>query len=248
MMRLRLGGIEFVGDAGEATFTIGRDGIKGLKLGGVDVRREQIDRPAAHGAFAVPGFLTGRSISWSGWIETKNAYEQEHAMSRLSGLLADGGSGRLTFSESDTRWIDVMRAGEPDLTMESYGRLASYSFHAWAADPRMYGEVREFTAGQAAVQYGNFPARPQLVVSGTAASGYTVTGPDGRKVTVTKALTSGAPHTIDFAKGGLYIGGVRQLRAITVYQPWEVGPGLPGAVATVNNGVYLVQRVTDTYV
>jgi hypothetical protein len=125
---------------------------------------------------------------------------------------------------------------------------ARFQVTLWAPDPRMYGEVHDFAGGTAAVNRGNFPARPQLIVSGTATSGYTVTGPDGRKVTVTKALTAGAPHTIDFAKGGLYVGDVRQLRAISVYQPWTVGPGLPGVTATVNNGATLIQRVTDTYI
>lgn len=117
-----------------------------------------------------------------------------------------------------------------------------------AADPRKYGEVNDFPGGTVAVNRGNFPARPQLIVSGTAAGGYTVTGPGGRRVVVTKALAAGAPHTIDFGKGGLWIGGVRQLRAITVYEPWEIAPGLPGVVATVNNSAALIQRVADTYV
>lgn len=245
-MRLRLGGIEFVGDAGDATYTIERDGIRGLMLDGVDVRREQVSRPAAHGSFSMPGYLSGRSIRWSGTIETENRYQQEHAIRRLSGLLADGGKGRLTIDDGSPRWVEVVRAGVPDFKMELYGRAARYAFEAWAPDPRMFGEVHEFAGGQAAYHYGNFPARPQLVVSGSSSSGYTVTGPGGRRVVVTKALTSGSPHTIDFVTGGLWIGGVRQLRAITTYQPWEIPPGLPGVAASVSNGLSLVQRVPDT--
>jgi hypothetical protein len=248
MMRLRLGGLEFVGDVGEATYTVERDGVRGHGLGGADMRRENVDRPAAHGAFSLPGFLTGRSVRWGGLVLTDSMAEQEHALLRLSGLLADGGTSRLTIDGEKPRWLDVQRASPEPPRVLVPGSVASYSFEVWAPDPRMYGEVREFAGGVVAVQYGNFPARPQLIVSGTAASGYTVTGPDGRKVTVTNALTSGAPHTIDFAKGGLYVGDVRQLRAISVYQPWTVGPGLPGVTATVNNGATLIQRVTDTYI
>jgi len=248
MMQILLDGFRFVGDAGKATYTIERDGIRGLTVGGVGMRREQADRPAAHGEFSLPGYLTGRAASWSGEIETTSAIEQEYAMRRLSGLLADGKPKRLTLLGASPLWLDVVRTDEPSFSMIQYGRAARYSFEVWAPDPRMFGEVHDFPGGTVAVNRGNFPARPQLIVSGSAAGGYTVTGPGGRRVVVTKALASGAPHTIDFARGGLWINGVRQLRAMTVYQPWEIAPGMPGATATVNNGAALVQRVTDTFV
>jgi hypothetical protein len=212
------------------------------------MRREQVERPAAHGMFALPAYLTGRSIRWGGLVLTDSTAQQEHALIRLSGLLADGGYARLTVQSEVTRWLDVQRASPEPPRILVPGKIASYSFEVWAPDPRMYGEVHDFPGGTVAVNRGNFPARPQLIVSGTAASGYTVTGPGGRRVVVTKALASGAPHTIDFARGGLWINGVRQLRAITVYEPWEIAPGLPGATATVNNGAALIQRVTDTFV
>lgn len=247
MMRLRLGGIEFVGDAGDATYTIEADGIRGLKLDGVDVRREVIDRPAAHGAFNTQGFLTGRRIRWSGDIETSNPDEQVHAITRLSGLLADGGMDRLVVDEgSSVRWLDVVRGGEPDITMITYGIAASYSFEAWAPDPRMYGDTREFAAGETAVHYGNFPATPRLLV-GAGSGGYTVTGPDARQVVVGTAPAEA--HYIDFVTGGLFTNaGIRQLGAITTYQPWKIGPGLPGAAASITGSRSLAQRVTDTFV
>lgn len=248
MMRLRLGGLEFVGCAGEATFTIERDGIRGHGLGGADMRRETVDRPGAHGAFSLPGYLTGRSIRWGGLVLTDSPREQEHALLRLSGLLAGGGTSRLVIDGDNPRWLDVLRASPEPPKVLVPGLVASYSFEAWAPDPRMYGEVREYAAGEAAVQYGNFPARPRIIVSGVAEAGYTVTGPGGRRVVVQRPLTASQPHTIDFVKGGLYVGGVRQLRAITVYEPWEIPPGVPGVVTTVNGSRTLRVQVTDTFV
>lgn len=246
-MRVRLGGLEFIGEAGEATFTIERDGIRGHGLGGADMRVETVERPSAHGAFALPGFLSGRAIRWGGLVLTRSREEQEHALLRLSGLLAGGGLSRMVIDGPSTMWVDVQRMSPEAPRVLNPGRVASYRFEVFAPDPRMFGETREFAGGETAVHYGNFEARPVLVVSGASASGYTITGPDGRQVVVTKALVSGQPHTIDTAKGGLYVGGVRQLRAIATYQPWTVGPGA-GAVASVNNGATLVQKVTDTYV
>lgn len=245
MMRLRLGGLEFVGDVGEATYTVERDGVRGHGLGGADMRRENVDRPAAHGAFSLPGFLTGRSVRWGGLVLTDSATEQEHALLRLSGLLADGGTSRLTIEGEKPRWLDVQRASPEPPRVLVPGSVASYSFEVWAPDPRMYGEVYDFPGGTAAVQYGNFPARPKLLI-GAGSGGYTVTGPDGRKVIVGTAPS--AAHEIDFTNGGLYLGGVRQAGAITTYQPWKVGPGLPGTVATITGSRSLVQRVTDTFI
>lgn len=243
-MQLRIGGLTFHGRAGSETFTLAT--LKGWEVDGVDMRRENIDRPAAHGSFSAPGFLTARSVSWSGLILTDSTYEQEHARRRLSGLLADGGTARLTVDEADARWADVSRDGEPSSQILVPGKIASYAFHAVAHDPRIYGDVVDFVGGTAAVNRGNFPATPRLMI-GAGTGGYTVAGPNGRVVTVGTAPA--AAHYIDFAMGGLFTAaGVRQPGAITVYQPWTVGPGLPGASATISGSRSLSQRVTDTFI
>lgn len=251
MLNVRIGGVTFEGSPRDRddAFVIAPDGWSGWD-DGVAVRREAVSRPSAHGSFAFPGFRDARVVSLSGWIVASSPEKLHHKRDQLLGLLADGGSGTLTVEQpKGTRWATVMLSDTPTVRVRGVSECeAEFRVQFWAPDPRMFGEVRDYAAGETAIQYGNFPARPQLIVSGSAASGYTVTGPGGRSVVVSKALTSGQPHTIDFARGGLYVGGVRQLRAMTVYEPWTVGPGLPGAVATVNNGVSLVQRVTDTYV
>lgn len=246
MMRVHLGGLEFVGDVGPATFTIERDGIRGHGLGGADMRVESVERPSAHGSFALPGYLTGRSIRWGGLVLTDSMAEQEHALMRLAGLLADGGSDRLSILGEDSKWMDVQRASPEPPRILVPGRVASYSFEVWAPNPRMYGDVHEFPAGQPAINRGNFPATPRLMV-GAGSGGYTVTGPNGRQVVVGTA-PAGA-HYIDFASGGLFTAaGVRQVGAITVYQPWTIPPGVPGVTATISGSRSLTQRVTDTYI
>lgn len=246
----RLGGVHFTDwpvDHHGDWAVLDADGI-GALWGGVDVRREDIARPSAHGSFDLRGFLAPRVIPLSGHLSSRSREGLEHFAARVGGLLADGSSSRLVVEGPDgSRWCDV-RLGAATQVRLVDATTARFQIQLWSPDPRLYGEVHDFTSGQTAYHRGNFPARPQLIVSGTASGGYTVTGPGGRRVVVTKALTSGAPHTIDFARGGLWINGVRQLRAITVYEPWEIAPGLPGAVATVNNGASLIQRVTDTFV
>lgn len=244
----RIGGLSFVSwpaDHHGDWFVLDQDGIQSL-WGGVDVRREDIPRPAAHGSFDLPGFLTPRVIPVSGHMSSRSPEGLENLQGRLSGLLAAGGKTRLTIDgPNGSRWCDVRLASATQITQVD-ATTARFLVTFWAADPRMYGEVREFASGATAVHYGNFPATPRLLVS-AGSGGYTVTGPNGRVVTVGTA-PAGA-HYIDFANGGLYTAaGVRVSGAITVYQPWKVGPGLPGAVATISGSRSLAQRVTDTYV
>lgn len=247
MRSIHLEGLRFEGGAGEATYTIDADSVRGWLIDGVDVRREEIARPAAHGAFETPGFLTGRAISWGGDIETSNATEQDHAMRRLSGLLAGGRFGRLVVENDSSLWTKVQRGGDFDMNMHLYGRVASYRVQFWAPDPRIYGKVREFGQGQPAVHYGNFEASPRLIV-GAGSGGYTVTGPGGRQVVVSSGAPAGE-HYIDFARGGLFTAaGVRVPGVVSVFQPWTVGPGVPGVVASITGSRSLVQRVTDTYI
>lgn len=216
---------------------------------GVPVRREQTTRPGAHGAFNAPGYLDARVVGMSGHIIAPTPEQLLNMARRLTGLLADGSTGRLDLLGEREVHLQVGLAAQTMVTVRGNDpRVADFQIQLWAPDPRMYGPMRDYAGGEGAANYGNFPARPTLVVSGTSAGGYTVTGPGGRRVVVTKALAAGAPHEIDFARGGLYIGGARQSRAISIYQPWTVGPGLPAVVATVSGGLTLVQRVTETYV
>ena len=231
---------------------IAKDGWDGWDDGGGEARVESVARPGMHGEFDLPVLMGASVFSIDGWALAPSAFMLGRLRSTVMGIGADGQLMRATVHHQEqTLWADVRRAVKPTFKDAGvrHGLLRARFFLQFRApDPRKYGETVDFPGGEKAVQYGNFPARPDLIVTGTAASGYTVTGPGGRRVVVTKALTAGAPHTISFAKGGLWVGGVRQLRAISMYEPWTVPPTAVGAVATVDNGVSLVQRVTDTFV
>ncbi|WP_309129482.1 hypothetical protein [Microbacterium sp.] len=246
-MKARIHGVTLDGtDSTNSPYTI--TSIDGWD-DGVETRREAIDRPAAHGQFPTPGYLSGRLITINGEIYTSSPSEQDHAILRLTGLLADGSTAKFAVETAlGSQWASVQRNGPPDIVRDRWGLLATYQLQFWAADPRKYGEVREYAAGEEAVQYGNFPATPKIIVNGIAESGYTVTGPGGRRVIVYHPLTAAVPHTIDFTTGGLYVAGQRIFGAITVYEPWTVSPGLPGVVTTVNGARTLRIQVADTFV
>lgn len=244
----RLGGVEFTDwprDHHGEWAVLDSAGISSL-WGGVDVRREDVARPAAHGSFDLRGFLAPRTLSLTGHLSAPSREQLDHFASRVGGLLADGGSSRLVLDgPSGSRWCDVRLGAATQVSLLD-ATTAKFQVTVWAADPRMFGEVREFAAGEEAVHYGNFPATPRLLV-GAGSDGYTVTGPDGRQIVV-GAAPSGE-HYIDFATGGLFTSaGVRQVGAISIYQPWTVAPGLPGVSASITGSRSLSQRVSDTYV
>lgn len=243
----RINGLSFVEwptDHHGDWLVLDQDGLKSV-WGGVDVRREDTPRPSAHGSFDAPGFLAPRVIPVSGHMSSRSAAGLENLQGRLSGLLAGGGLSRLTIDGPlGPRWCDVRLASATQITQLD-ATTARFLVTFWSADPRMYGDVNEFPAGTPAINRGNFEATPRLLI-GAGTGGYTVTGPGGREVTVGTA-PDGA-HEIDFVTGGLFLNRVRQLGAITVYQPWNIPAGLPGVTASISGARSLVQRVTDTYV
>lgn len=253
MLRINVGGVQILGRPDDTAsrvegLFVGPGGFNGWD-DGVDVRRESVERPGQHGEFDLPVFNGSRVISIDGHALAWSEYELGHLRNRVMGVCADG--GRQTFTvehQGDSLHAAVRRGAKPVFVDAGvrYGMLrAEFSLFLVAADPRKYGDVRDYPAAQPAVHHGNFPATPRLMV-GAGSGGYTVTGPGGRQIVVGTAPA--AAHYIDFATGGLFTAaGVRQVGAITVYQPWSIPVGVPGATASISGARSLAQRVTDTY-
>jgi hypothetical protein len=85
-----------------------------------------------------------------------------------------------------------------------------------------------------------------FTITGASAPGYTITGPAGRRIVVTRPLVAGTPHVIDTATGGLLIDGVRVQGGVSVWEPWQIDVGLPGVTHTISAGALLVE-VTRTF-
>ena len=243
----RLGGVEFTdwpSDHHGEWAVLDSAGISSL-WGGVDVRREDVARPAAHGSFDLPGFLAPRSLSLTGHLSAPSREALDHFASRVGGLLADGGSSRLVLDgPSGSRWCDVRLGAATQISLLD-ATTAKFQVTVWAADPRMFGEVREFAAGQVAHQYGNFPATPTFEVTGTS-GGYTFTGPSGKQFTVSSGPGSGTDR-IDMSTGRVYRNGTLLVGAVTRGDLWTVPVGLPGVTHTITAGTLTV-KVTDTFV
>jgi hypothetical protein len=212
-----------------------------------DYRTTDIERPQAHGSFELPAFSGSRRISISGFCFADSDPELGHKKNQLSGLMSDGLFHRMVIKDQGiTSWADVQRVGSKFKTIAA-GDVARYQLQVWAADPRKFGDTRAFAAGVASYHYGNFAAAPVHTVTGVG-SGYTINGPGGRTFTVTKAVTSGHPHTIDMATGFLSVDGVVVVGSVTSADVWSVPPGGTVTHTLTGSGVTLSTAVKDTYI
>ncbi len=253
MLRIMADGVQILGRPYDLDTTVqglfvAKDGFDGWDDGGGEVRRDAVPRPAGFGEFDLPVYEGAMVFSVDGHALAYDAASLAHLRDQVTGLGYGGRRFRVVVEHQErTLWTWARRGARPsfkDAGMRSGLHRGSFLVQFVAPVPRKYGEVRDFAAGLSAFHRGNDSAIPRLLV-GAGAGGYTVTGPNGRVVTVVSA-PAGA-HEIDFAAGGLFVGGFRQVGAISVYQPWAIPPGLPGVVATISGGRSLVQRVPDTY-
>lgn len=249
--RARINGLSFVEwphDHHGTWHVLDRDGIKGV-WEGVDVRREDTPRPLAHGSFDAPVFLASRVIPVSGHVSTRSGAELVHEMNRLTGLLAGGGTGRLSLEDdTGTTFLDV-RLGAATQVTQLDDTTARFLVTFWAADPRRYGETHTFAAGVPAVHYGNFPASPVIEVTGSMPSGYTVSA-GGKSFVVAQALTAGQTHRIDMETGWVYRDGALQTGAVGAAELWTVPPGqrLLHTLTPVSGSGLMTVTTIDTYI
>ena len=248
VLSVEVDSIEFdgTGDVLESTqFALTR--VSGL-FDGVEMRRPQTDRPQAHGQFWAPGYLSGRVIVLEGELYTSSPREQDKEVSRLVGLLADGGKRTMTVQRG-TRAVhtQVARLATPTVTIDHYGLLARFQITFWAPDPLWYGDQQSFGPATSLDLYhwGTFPALPRFTVAGSAAAagGYTI-AQGSRSYVVSAGPTAGQTDVIDFATGWLYRNGALQSSKVSRYETWTVGPGIP---ETATCTVPFSAAVYDTY-
>lgn len=248
-LEVRIGDLVFTRgvDHHRTGFVILDKGFKGW-WGGVSFRREALDRPFAHGRFNVPGYMGERLISLKGVIMAGSPFELARMKSQLTASLAWGQTGLLEVeSDAGSERVTVSLASLPE-PVDRDATTAEFTVQWTAASPFIGGNTNTFAGSSVqAFHYGSVDAWPWVVVTGAAASGYTISGPGGQSVVVRRALVAGTPHRIEFSTGGLFIAGVRQPYAFTSAFFWPVPPGT-GVPMSINNGLSMTVNVMDTRV
>lgn len=232
MLQVTIGGLTFEDHPRDydQCYLIAPQGMTGWESG-VQVRREEVARPNAHGTFDAPGFLAARVISVKGTILAPTPARLRHMVTRLTGVLGDGDTGRLLVEDDlGSTWADVRLAAATQVaTHGSASTEADFQIQFWAADPRRFGELREFTGttggGAESVHHrGNARAVPILEITGTMPNGYQIAS-QGRVYEVSQALTSGQTHRIDMGTGWLYRNGSLQVGAVPTLETFTIPPG-----------------------
>lgn len=242
----KLGGLTFVGGDGEATYTIQDDGLSGW-FDAPGVRSERAVVPAGDGEFDAPTFMEARLIELRGLVFADSVFGYEQAVRDL--MRAGSSRSRTRFSvmsPAGSQWAWVRPADDARVTPLVYGRVAEYRLTLKAADPRKFGDVRSYGAGEAAVNYGNFEAVPVVNVRRVSGSGgYSVTAGSGL-IEVSANLSVGGSHRIDLRTGGLFQGSTRLTGAMPTFRPWVI-PADGSLTHSASAGVELTVDVTDTY-
>lgn len=235
----------------DAELVVRDDGFGGWD-DGTSMRAETLARPQAHGDFDMPGFLAGRLMPLKGWAFGDTAFDIEELRDRFIGHGAGGTKFRVSVERNGrTLHADArVASGTLPTFRERPGRgVAEWACSWWFPDPRKYGKLRTFgPASSVQVMHrGNFAALPVLTVTGTSAGGYTITGPGGRVIVISRALAAGSPHKFDMRTGRLWVGSTRVLSGIARADLFTIPPGMPATTVSVSAGSLQV-KVEDTFI
>ncbi|PPH99734.1 hypothetical protein C5C95_06210 [Rathayibacter sp. AY1B7] len=219
--------------------------------GGVDIRFTSVERDGQHGEYDLPSYLGARVTSFSGYAVSSTPGETAQLGEYLTGIVSSGAS-KIVSVERDqvTQWArGKLATALPRFDIDgSDPRLARWQIQLRYPDPRKYGEERPFEQ-EAAFHFGNFPAIPRFEVEGDAPNGYTINGPEGRTITVTRPCVVGEVHSIDLrdttlrVNGEVVYGGISRPGQWTISNGDQVQHTLSGA-----GGATLRTYLTDTYV
>jgi hypothetical protein len=217
--------------------------------GDVDVRYTSVSRDGQHGEYDLPSYLGARVTSFSGWAWTRSAGNTEALGLRLTGTVASGASKIISVRRgSRVEWArGKLATAVPRFDIEgSDPRFARWQIQLRYPDPRKYGEERSFEQ-LPAFHYGNFPAIPRFEVEGVLPAGYTINGPEGRSITVTRPCTAGEVHSIDLRDSTLRSNGTVVLGGMPRPDQWTIAPGQQFEHSATNFAV-LRTYLTDTYI
>lgn len=226
-------------------------GFQGWDDGGGETRQQNVERPGAHGLFDLPIYQGARVVTIDGHALAWSEYELGKLRRQVAAIGARGPRFRVFVEHQGETLSGVFRRGAKP-TFEDAGvrhglHRARFMIQLVAADPRLYGKDREYSAGEPVVHYGNFPAAPWFEVVGPHPA-YSI-GAGAKLFVVDTAVPAGSTDTISMASGWARRDGVLLRTSVSRADTWEVQPGLPGLVHMFSgDSSKFTVRVTDTYV
>lgn len=175
-----------------------------------DVKENREDVPYGHGGYVLPEFYQERLITVTGRVRSKSHEHQHEAINALKGCIMPGQVKTLqVLGHGPDQWANVMLARQIKAVPVTDVHT-SFQISLRSPDPRIFGASRivPAAAGVATLveNRGSAPAWPKIVVPGAvSAGGYTITGPNSEKYTVTTSPSSSQTHFVDMWDGMLRV-------------------------------------------
>lgn len=208
-------------------------------------------RMLADGDYDGNEFYGSRLVTVNGRLSAANPHAAFMARSRLTSLLRL--PGLFTVDQFDLPQWGMARRGRiaPGAIK---GRHLPFQMELRFNDPYKYGAKASFSGATGTAfdvyQRGTVPAWPFITVTGSMPGGYEITV-GGQLIEVTRALTTGNPHTIDTRNGILRVNGSVVTNGLGIAELFRVDPGLPQSVYSLarTTGTGTVKfDVTDTFI
>lgn len=245
-MRITIGGAVFT-DAPtryDEEFVIEPRGFTGW-FGAAGVRRNETQRPAAHGSFDAPGYRGAKVPFIRGSILASSDATYQAMSRQLEGILADGSMGRMSVQDDqgNVTWQDVRLASPAVVNPHPNDPSGEYQIGFWSPRAEIYGQERVFTGASADVFHrGRIPA-PLVVRIGTGAANYTITSSLG--TFQVSGATSGGVHRVDLRTGRVTRNGTLLTGVVARAETWDVPAGgpVPHSVSA-GSGVEWITRDT----
>ena len=218
-----------------------------------NVKRNNESRVTGDGSFRSPVFYENRLITINGRLMSRNHDYLHQAEGIINALGHRGGAKLLVQGHGPTQWATVDPRDSPDLTIVT-DKFMQFQIPLEAIDPFKYGESYSPSGavgtGFDVFHRGTVPALPVVTVAGSLPGGYELSL-GGRLVSVSRAVNSGSPHTVDMATGILRVGGSVARGGFEYSELLSVDPGLPqnfySVARTTGSGTVKV-RFSDTYI
>jgi len=221
---IRIGDLKFDGGLGNEGFFI-REWSGWTKRPGE--KREDVPVQGGDGDYTMPGYLEPRILTFAGPCITTSAEKMEQYGERLACMFTGGVRQVFVDGPGGTLWgWAQLQSDGPDFDPEIWGKRNQYQVVLKFPKPYKFGEPAKtgFASGEAAYHYGNYKALPIQTISGSA-PGYTLYGPNGRRVVVDIAVTPGHDHVIDFSTMTLFIDGSQVHGHMPIAQFWPIPGG-----------------------
>lgn len=233
-MRVTIGGLVFESDPRDVDDAFLLTRLTGW-FGAAGVRREETQRPAAHGSFDSPGYRDAKVPFLEGTVTARSPGALAHKCRQLEALLSDGGQERVSVQDErgHVTW-QVVRLAQPAVVTDfGDGETADFQVGFWSPLAETYGEARLFTGSSAKVYHrGSLPAPVRVrIPNGPAA--YTISSPGG--VFQVAGAPSGGEHVVDLRTGRVTRNGVLLSGVVTRAETWDVPAG-PGWVHSISAG------------